>query len=110
MTTVQVGESSAPKPILTFKDGVAYVDGKEVTGTQIVALEKDVASFRLKDISWRSIEKLIAYGAGLVAATNGFAQLGLPTDLRNTLLAVSGALVVALHATGPAATQNTSTS
>lgn len=45
----------------------------------------------------RSLEKLLAYGAGLVAATNGFAQLALPNSVRVGLMAVSSAVVFALH-------------
>jgi hypothetical protein len=61
-------------------------------------------------VSWRSIEKLIAYGAGLVGSTNGFAQLSMPSSWRDTMMAVAAAIVVALHVSGPAATPNTSTS
>jgi hypothetical protein len=105
-----MGNQTPAKSIITFQDGQVYVDGKVVTGATLVNVERDVKNFRLKDISWRSIEKLLAYGSGIVAATNGFAQLGLPTNLRNTLLAVSAAIVASLHITGPAATKNTSTS
>lgn len=66
-------------------------------------------TLNLSSISWRSIEKLLAYGAALVSATNGFAQLSLPPSIRNTLLAVSGIVVVGLHLSGPAQTPNTST-
>jgi hypothetical protein len=61
-------------------------------------------------VSWRSVEKLLAYGAGIVAATNGFAQVALPTSLRDWLLGASAVIVAALHVSGPAATANTSTS
>lgn len=61
-------------------------------------------------VSWRSIEKLLSYGAALVASTNGFAQLSLPTSLRDSLLGVAAIVVAALHVSGPAATANTSTS
>lgn len=67
-------------------------------------------TINLGNISWRSIEKLLAYGAGLVGTTDGFAQLSMPASIRSVLIAVAGAIVVALHASGPAATKNTSTS
>jgi hypothetical protein len=47
-------------------------------------------------VSWRSVEKLLAYGAGIVAATNGFAQVALPTSLRDWLLGASAVIVAAL--------------
>lgn len=61
-------------------------------------------------ISWRTIEKLLAYGAGIVGATNGFAQVAMPTTLRDLLVAAAAFVVHALHVSGPAATANTSTS
>jgi hypothetical protein len=61
-------------------------------------------------VSWRSVEKLLAYGAGVVGATNGFAQVAMPTTLRDLLVAGAAFVVASLHMSGPAATANTSTS
>lgn len=43
----------------------------------------------------RTIEKWLAYGAGLVGATDGFAQLGMPAGLRTALIAVAGLVIAA---------------
>jgi hypothetical protein len=61
-------------------------------------------------VSWRSVEKLLAYGAALVGSTNGFAQLSMPTSVRNVLIGAAAVVVYALHSSGPAETPNTSTS
>jgi ABC-type uncharacterized transport system permease subunit len=67
-------------------------------------------TINLGNISWRSIEKVVAYGAATVAATDGFAQVSMPAGVREWLLGISGIVIAAIHISGPAATPNTSTS
>lgn len=50
----------------------------------------------------RTVEKLLVYGAALVGATNGFAQLNLPPSIRNVLMGAAGIVVAALHLSGNA--------
>lgn len=67
-------------------------------------------TFNIAGISWRTLEKILAYAAALIGATNGFSQMGIPANLRETLMGVGAVIVTALHLSGPAATSNTSTS
>jgi hypothetical protein len=71
---------------------------KEATPAEVAKAEVYAESGKLG--SWlknntRTIEKYLAYGAGLVGATNGFAQLAMPTGIRTGLIAVAGLVVAA---------------
>lgn len=80
----------------------------EQTAVTVEHVGKDVKTVWTKvraknavdEVNWRTVEKYIAYGAGLVASTNGFAQLAMPNSFREVLLAVSAGLVAALHLSG----------
>lgn len=81
---------------------VVVADGKEVVA--YVRQEGGV----LKSINTRTIEKLLVYGAGIVAATNGFAQLSMPNSVRAALLGVAGIITLGLHVSGNAGVGPTS--
>lgn len=51
-------------------------------------------------LNTRSVEKLLVYGAGIVAATNGFSALTMPNTVRGVLLAASAGVIAALHVSG----------
>lgn len=77
----------------------------EVVGTLVKdaesnpsAVVKEVENVvNLKNLNSRTLEKLLVYGAGLVAATNGFAQLGMPNSVRSALMGASAIAVLAIH-------------
>lgn len=54
-----------------------------------------------KNWSIKNVERVLAYLAGLIAATNGFGDAGMPTSIRTTLLVVSGVILAAIHVSTP---------
>lgn len=57
-----------------------------------------------KNWTLKNLEKLLAYGAAVVAATNGFSAAGLPPTIREWLLGASALVIAALHVSTPVAT------
>jgi hypothetical protein len=80
-------------------DQTGAVIGTVVDNPATVSKDVSVAQSWLK-ANTRTLEKLVLYGAGLVAATNGFAQLNLSTTVREWLLAGSAIVVASLHLSG----------
>ena len=84
----------------------------QVIGTVVDEVVKDTPIIR-KDItaietsvykngySAKTFEKLLAYLAGLIAATNGFSQIHMPTSTRDTLMGAAGLVLAALHVSTP---------
>jgi hypothetical protein len=54
-----------------------------------------------KNWSIKNIERVLAYGAALVAATNGFSTAGLPPNIREWLLGASALIISAIHVSTP---------
>ena len=90
-------------------DGTLTVDGKVITPSAIVTATQDVDHFiKLalvkKNWSIKNLEKVIAYGAALVGSTNGFAQAGLPANLREVLIGSAAFVLGLIHISSPTPT------
>ena len=87
-------------------DGTVYIDGKPVLNAkQVPVIEKDVkqviATIKSGQFSVKSLEKLLAWGAALVASTNGFAQAGLPSNIREWMLGGAALILAGIHNNTP---------
>lgn len=88
-------------------DGTITVDGHVITPSEIGTASNELATIyktldNKKNWSLKNFEKLLAYGAGLVGATNGFSAAGLPTNIREWLIIGASIVVAALHVSTPA--------
>ena len=99
-------------------DGTLTIDGAVVTPAQVAAVAPniitDVENFvkltsNKKNWTVKNIEKLLAWGAGLVAVTNGFSTLTMPTSLRDWLMGSAAIILAAVHISTPAAATTTVT-
>jgi hypothetical protein len=84
----------AEKAIETNPTQAAATVVKDVTAV------KQYATDNALGINTRSLEKLIAYGAAAVGATNGFTTLAMPAWLRAALVFASGLAIAADKVTG----------
>lgn len=89
------------------------VQDQAIVGDVVTTINKDLPLVRqdLKAIrnyatdnslgvNTRTLEKLLVYGAGIVGATNGFAQLAMPNTVRVGLMSISAFIIAALHVSG----------
>lgn len=87
-------------------DGTLYVDGKKITPGEVVegvnlAHKAYIELMNRKNWTVKNVEKAVLYGAGVVAATNGFTALSLPVTLREWLLGGSALILAAVHISTP---------
>jgi hypothetical protein len=90
------------------KQGNVTVDGTVITPEQLVAGATEV------DKVWREVankrnwtlkngEKVLAYAAALVGATNGFAQFSMNANLRGWIVGAAALVLTGIHVSTPKA-------
>jgi|SRR6185312_3994121 len=94
-------------PNLTIQEnGDLVLDGKTITPEQVSKLAPTITNdvegvmrvlLNKKMWTWKNVEKTLVYGAGVVAATNGFSAAGLPLSIRGWLLAGSAIIIAAIN-------------
>jgi hypothetical protein len=87
-------------------DGTLLIDGKVVTPQEASTLVKDAHKLWLElqvrsNWSIKNAERLLAYGVGLVGATDGFSFLAMPADLRATLVGAAAFVAGMIHLSTP---------
>jgi len=91
-------------------DGTITIDGKVVSPGEVATLTPAITSgisTLIKDVTnrhnWsiKNVEKLLAWGAGLVATTNGFSALSLSPNIREALLGAAAFVLGAIHVSTP---------
>lgn len=91
-------------------DGTITVDGKIVTPAEasklIPTVEHEVwnvitAIRNRKNWSIKNGEKVLLWGAGLISATNGFAQLSIPSNVRGWIIGGAAFVLGAIHNSTP---------
>lgn len=70
-----------------------------VVGKPLVNIQATRPLSSLFDV--KSLEKLAAWAAGVVAATNGFAQWNIPTTIREWIMGGAAIILAGIHISTP---------